>query len=156
MAQPGQKISKRARHRAAVEARKDQPVVKRRKQRRNPLPFPTGFFAMARENEREGVLMTRVQRQPARFFLEHFDASGVKIQGALQQLPKGTRGYDLMLEGGGVHSFKTQRRALKFFARLQKLEVTDENLHTDEQDSGVSDEDTQCAEDPGASEGGAS
>lgn len=70
--------------------------------------------------------MTRVSRKPPRFFLEHVDANGVKIDGALQALPKGQRGYTLMLPGGGIHEFKTQRRALKFFSRLQKLEAPDE------------------------------
>lgn len=113
------KLSKRAQHKADVEARKDLPFVKRRKQRRNKLPFPLGFFAMAREQEREGVLMTRVNKKPARFFLEHSDANGVVINGALQALPKG---YSLLLPDGGIHEFKTQRKALKFFSRLQKLE----------------------------------
>ena len=128
----GQKISKRAAHKAAVEARKTQPFVKRRKARKYKLSFPLDFFAMARESEREGVLMTRVQRKPARFFLESTDANGVVIQGALQALPKGRRGYTLMLEGGGIHEFKTQRRALKFFASLEKVEPTPEDVpHVD-------------------------
>lgn len=152
MARPGQKISKRAAHRAAVEARKTQPFVKRRKQRRNKLPFPLGFFAMAREQEREGVLMTQVQKKPARFFLEHEDANGVVINGALQALPKGRRGYTLMLPEGGIHEFKTQRRALKFFSLLQKVEP-DGDIHSDEQGPGLRADRPECADEPECSEG---
>ncbi len=135
MARPGQRISKRAAHRAAVEARKDQPFVKRRKQRRNKLPFPFDFFAMARESEREGVLMTRVQRKPPRFYLEAYDGNGCTINGALQALPKGQRGYSLMLEGGGLHEFKTQRRALKFFSRLEKIDPEHRPQKTDKKET---------------------
>lgn len=125
MARYGQQtLSKRAQHKADVEARKDQPFVKRRKQRRNPLPFPFGFFAMARENEREGVLMTIVQKRPLSYMLEHVDANGVKVQGVLRKASKShkVRGWHLLVEGGNRKDFRTQRRALKFFSRLQKVE----------------------------------
>jgi hypothetical protein len=123
------KLSKRAQHKADVEARKDQPFTKRRKQRRKPLPFPEDFFTMAREKEREGVLMTRVERKPPRWFLEHADANGVVINGALAANPKSREhGYTLMLEGGGIHEFKTQRKALAFFSRLQKVDPVEDHM----------------------------
>jgi len=77
---------------------------------------------MARECEREGVVMTQVQKKPARFFLESADINGVIINGALQALPKGQRGWSLMLTKGGIHEFKTQRKALNFFSRLQHIQ----------------------------------
>lgn len=127
MARPGQRISKRAQHKLDVEARKDQPFVKRRKQRRNALPFPSDFFAMSRECEREGVLMTRVDRKPPSWMLEHMDANGAIIKGVLRDAKPGNRGYDLLLEGGGLHMFKTRRQALQFFSRLQRVEPEDDS-----------------------------
>lgn len=123
MSQPGQQISKRAKHKLDVASRKTQPIVKRSKlrKRKRPARLSVSFFAMAAEQEREGVYMTRVQKKPTRWFLESYDANSEKITGAMQANPKGQRGYTLMLEGGGIHEFKTQRRALKFFSRLEKL-----------------------------------
>jgi hypothetical protein len=166
---PIKRISKRAQHKLDVEGRKTLPFVKRRKARKYKLPFPTDFFAMAREQEREGVLMTRVNRVPARFFLEHEDANGEVIQGALQAKPKGQRGYTLLLEGGGIHEFKTQRRALKFFASLQYVPCDDDcetnnkgcvthnrrhrgDIHTDKQGAGVPDTGAERAVDDGSSQ----
>jgi len=123
MARPGQKISKRAAHRAAVEARKDQPFVKLRKQRRNPLPFPKDFFAMANEEEREGVLLTRVCKKPPTFRAETTDSKGQPIVVALQKAPRGSRGYTVMLPKGEGLYFPTRRKACKYIADLETVEV---------------------------------
>lgn len=124
-----QKISKRAAHKALVEARKDLPFTKLRKlrkQRRKPLPFPTDFFAMAREQEREGVLMTRVSRKPSTFRCETTDDAGNTIEVALQAAPRGVRGWNVLLPKGGRQFFATRRKALKFIGLLQVTPIEEE------------------------------
>jgi len=123
MSRPGQQISKRAAHRAAVEARKDQPFVKLRKQRRNPLPFPKDFFAIAGENEREGVLLTKVSRKPPTFKAETTDDKGQPIVVALQKSPRPTRGWIVMLPKGEGLYFPTRRKACKYIGDLQTTVV---------------------------------
>lgn len=123
MARPGQRVSKRAAHKAAVEARKDQPFVKLRKQRRNPLPFPSDFFAMARESEREGVLLTKVSTKPPTFRAETTDDQGNSIIVALQKAPKPMRGWTVMLPKGEGIFFKTRRAACKYIGDLQTTAV---------------------------------
>ena len=120
---PPNRISKRAAHKAAVAARKDQPLVKLRKQRRNPLPFPSDFFAIARESEREGVLLTRVSRKPPTFRAETVDDNGNSIIVALQKAPRPMRGYTVLLPNGEGVVFPTRRKACKYIADLQVTEV---------------------------------
>ena len=120
---PPKRLSKRAAHRAAVEARRDQPVVKLRKQRRNPLPFPTDFFAIARESMREGVLLTKVSRKPPTFKAETLDEAGNRIVVALQKAPKPMRGWTVMLPKGEGLYFATRRKACKYIGDLQTTEV---------------------------------
>lgn len=126
MARPGQQISKRAAHKAAVEARRDQPFVKLRKQRRNPLPFPTDFFAMARESEREGVLLTKVCRKPPTFKAETVDDEGNVVTVAIQKAPRLTRGWNVLLPKGERMYFATKRKACKFVGLLQHAEAASE------------------------------
>ena len=126
MSRPGQKIGKRAAHKAAVAARKDQPVVKLRKQRRNPLPFPSDFFAIARESEREGVLLTKVSRKPPTFRAETVDDKGNPIIVALQKAPKPMRGWTVMLPKGEGILFPTRRKACKYIGDLQTVEMVNE------------------------------
>jgi hypothetical protein len=123
---PPKRISKRAAHKAAVEARRDQPFVKLRKQRRNPLPFPSDFFAVARESEREGVLLTKVCRKPPTFRAETVDDEGNQIVVALQKAPKGSRGYTVMLPKGEAVYFPTRRKACKYIGDLQTTVVEEE------------------------------
>ena len=124
MAKPGQRISKRAAHKAAVAARKDQPFVKLRKQRRKPLPFPSDFFAIARESEREGVLLTKVCRKPPTFRAETTDDQGNSIIVALQKTdPRMGRSWTVMLPQGEGFTFPTRRKALKYIADLETVEV---------------------------------
>jgi hypothetical protein len=123
MARPAQRISKRAAHKAAVAARKDQPFVKLCKQRRNPLPFPSDFFAMAAESEREGVVLTRVSKKPVTFRAETTDDKGNPIVVALQKSPRPTRGWNVMLPQGEGLYFATRRKACKYIADLQTVEI---------------------------------
>lgn len=125
MSRPGQVISKRAAHKAAVAARKDQPFVKVRKQRRNPLPFPSDFFAMARESEREGVLLTKVCKKPPTFKAESLDDAGNLVTVALQKLPRPMRGYTVMLPKGEGIVCQTLRKACKFVSTLQVTQDED-------------------------------
>ena len=121
-----QKISKRAAHKLAVAARKKAPIVKRRKQRRNALPFPSDFFTIARETEREGVLLTKVCKKPPTFRAESLDDQGNLITTALQKDPRPLRGYTVMLPGGIGHRFPTLRKACKFVGLLQATEATED------------------------------
>jgi hypothetical protein len=123
MARPAQRISKRAAHKAAVESRKDQPFVKLRKQRRNPMPFPSDFFAMAAESEREGVLLTLVCKKPRTFRAETTDDKGNSVIVALQKAAPPSRGYTVMLPDGNGVMFPTRRKALKYIADLEVTEV---------------------------------
>jgi hypothetical protein len=122
-----QKLSKRAQHKADVEARKDQPFVKRRKQRRNPLPFPEEFFALAGEHEREGVLLTRMSRRPPVFKCETLDDKGNNITVAMSKMTKPNRGWLVRMPAGEAHAFRTQRDALKFIGGLQ-VEVVEDHM----------------------------
>lgn len=121
------KISKRAAHKAAVAARKDQPVVKLRKQRRNPPPFPSDFFAQSRESEREGVLLTQVSRKPPTYRAETVSDSGQPITVALQKSPRPTRGWNVLLPKGERMHFRTRRLACKFIGLLQAEPTTAAN-----------------------------
>jgi hypothetical protein len=118
---PNKKISKRAAHKAAVEARKAQPFVKVCKNigRRNALPFPPDFFAMASEEEREGVLLTRVSKKPPTFRAETTDDKGQLITVAIQKSPRPTRGWNVLLPKGERMYFATRRKALKWVSLLQ-------------------------------------
>lgn len=116
----GPKLSKRAAHKALVESRKDQPFVKMCKVgRRNALPFPKDFFTMARESEREGVLMTRVGKKPVTYRCETTDAKGNIITVGLQKLAPPLRGWSALLPKGVAFTFHTRRDALKFIGDLQ-------------------------------------
>ena len=137
MTRPGQKVSKRAAHKAAVAARKGPPIVKVCKNigRRNALPFPPDFFAMARESEREGVLLSLIAKLPRTYRAETVDAEGNSIVVALKKSPRPTRGWDVLLpQGEGLH-FATKREALKFiglltveFERATQPENTEDEL----------------------------
>lgn len=126
MARPGQRVSKRAQHKLDVEARKDQPFVKRRKPRRKPLPFPTEWFAMAREFERDGVLLTRIGRKPPRYRMELPLDNGTVKAAMLIKAPKGNKGYHVVLDDvGNGYAAPTKRKAIKAFTELQSAEVVD-------------------------------
>jgi hypothetical protein len=117
------KISKRAAHKAAVAARKTQPLTKVCKNigRRNALPFPPDFFAMARENEREGVLLTKINRKPPTFKAETQDDEGNLIEVGLQKAAPPLRGWNVLLPKGERQYFRTRRVACKFIGLLQTV-----------------------------------
>lgn len=128
MARPGQRVSKRAQHKLDVEARKDQPFVKRVKVgRRKALPFPTEWFAMARELEREGVLLTRIGRKPPRYRMELPLDNGTVKAAMLIKAPKGNKGYHVVLDdAGNGYAAPTKRKAIKAFTELQSAEVAED------------------------------
>ena len=65
------------------------------------------------------VLITRVRRKPPMFRLEQHDVSGDIIKGYLIKAPQGMRGWSLHLGKDVAKVFRTKRRAIEFFARLQ-------------------------------------
>jgi len=84
--------------------------------------------AVGREEMCEGVLLTRANRTPPDYWAEN--DSGVKCVLRKRNRRRGLRGWDVLLQGGGVHEFKTKRAACDFVARLRKLEVQDEDGET--------------------------
>ena len=72
--------------------------------------------AVGREEECEGVLLTRANRVPPDFMAEN--DSGINC--VLRKMKGG--GWDVLLPGGGFHSFRTKRHACQFIARLRKLD----------------------------------
>ena len=79
--------------------------------------------AVGREEECEGVLLTRANRVPPDYWAENDE--GVKCVLRKRNRRRGHRGWDTLLPGGGVHEFKTKRDACRFIARLRELEVPD-------------------------------
>lgn len=73
------------------------------------------------------IVAKRVKRKPPHWMLELktllFEDLGVRS--ILQKGRKGTREWQVLLPGGGAHSFKTKREALEFFSRLRPLSQTD-------------------------------
>lgn len=121
MTRPGQRVSKRAAHKAAVAARKaaNLPTVKRTKQRRNPTPFPTEWFEGVKETEREGVLVTRINRKPPTYKCETVDSNGLQVVTGLKKSAPPLRGYEVLLPKGESIYCKTKRAALRFIASLE-------------------------------------
>ena len=116
-----QKISKRAAHKLAVASRKDLPFIKLRKKSRKDQPFPSDFFAAAREQEREGVLLTRSSSKPPAFRAETTDDQGNPIVVMLRAAAKGLRGWDVLLPNGQGMFFATRRKACKCAVPIVRL-----------------------------------
>lgn len=135
MSRPGQRISKRAAHKAAVAARKAKgdPIVKRAKQRRNPLPFPTEWFEGVKEMEREGVLMTRISRKPPVFKCETVDSNGKMVTTGLKKSAPPLRGYEVLLPKGEAIYCPTQRAALRIIASLETEVIDVPHVQTPEE-----------------------
>lgn len=86
----------------------------------------TNWKSVGHETAYNDILITRAARKPPDYMLEQTDVNGNIINCVLRKLPKGQRGWTLLLPGGGFHEFKTKRKALDFFARLQRLESSDD------------------------------
>lgn len=120
-------ISKRAYHKklVAFEAPKPHPFRKPKRsarQRRRVRWLAKGLAcqpAVGTEQECEGVLLTRANKRPPDFMAEN--DSGITCVLRKQK----TGGWDVLLPGGGFHSFKTKRAACRFIAQLVRLEETD-------------------------------
>jgi hypothetical protein len=78
---------------------------------------------MACEEEREGVLLTKVSRKPPTFRAETTDDKGNSVIVALQKSPRPTRGWTVMLPNGEGLYFATRRKACKYIADLEVVEV---------------------------------
>jgi hypothetical protein len=74
------------------------------------------------------VLILRAKRKPPQYKLEQSDINGVMIEAALIKAPKLERGWYLLLPGGGERHFRTKRRALDFFSRLQHIPDTEPDI----------------------------
>jgi len=76
--------------------------------------------AVGTEQEYEGVLLTRAARKPPDFWAEN--DTGVKCLLRKHLGKVSGKGWDVLLPGGGVHTFKTKRDACRFIARLVRVE----------------------------------
>lgn len=77
---------------------------------------------VGREEECEGVYLKRIKRRPVayQFTNDHL------VEGMLRKAEKGRIAWDVLLPGGGLHTFRYKRDACKFIARLIPLEEESE------------------------------
>lgn len=83
----------------------------------------TRWTRVGQEEMWNDVFIRREGRKPPQYKLEQSDVNGVLIEAALIKAPKLQRGWHLLLPGGSEKHFRTKRRALDFFSRLQHLDV---------------------------------
>jgi hypothetical protein len=121
-------ISHRAYHKALVKFAKKKahpwkkPTRSKRARKRTKwLASVTEWRNIGKEHECEGVLLQRAARIP----VDYWATNDEYIKVVLRKRAKGLRGWDVLLPGGGFHTFKTKRAACRFIAAL--VEMKDED-----------------------------
>lgn len=92
----------------------------RQRKRLKWLVGATKWRRVGTETMEEEILITRILRKPPSYRLEYVRDDGKVMAAMLVKSPKGTKGYDVVLDGlNGFHA-PTRRKALVAFGELHK------------------------------------